>query len=245
MAKKKLRKLRKGDESKVANTPPHILKQMEDIKKLPDDCFAFLPDKETVEIKLNGEFHNALRLGLEHLMDSQESFRVIRALYRIKHNFVDKKTNKPIPPHMISGFETLMWAVMTLMNTITYAGHVQKKNRVADKTAWWKEFQDAVKVDYRENKNPGVEALDETELANRMGLRVDERTGDLVIDKDYLAQHDLTNPETTHSAEDMLKGRFGIDLEAGDVIDEKLMNPDHYAIPRKRQRGMDGKNEDW
>ena len=132
MAKKKLRKLKKGEEAKIANASPEFLKQLQEIKKLPDDCFTYLPDSETVVIPLNGEFVNALRLGLEHLMESEESFRVVRALYRIKSNF-KQDNGKEIPPNKITRYETLMWAVMTLINTITAAAVAQKKSRVADK----------------------------------------------------------------------------------------------------------------
>lgn len=241
MAKKKLRKLKKGEESKIANATPEFLKQLEEIKKLPEDCFTYLPDNESVQIALNGEFVNALRLSLEHLMESQESFRVIRALYRIKNNFKDDKTNEPIPPNKITRFETAMWSVMTLINTITAAAVVQKKSRVADKEEWFYAFSEALQIDKKE-KAKGAEPLDETELANRMGLRVDEKTGNLTIDKDYLKKHDLTNPDSASAAEDELKGRFGLDP---DNIPLDAMEPEHYPVPIKKQKGMKGKFEKW
>ena len=123
----------------------------------------------------------------------------------------------------------------------------ERKIIVADAESW--NLPQYLRVSYgREEENQAflsrVVDVDTNSSSNRFNR---ERASEFVatVDRNRLAQHDLTNPETTHSAEDMLKGRFGIDLEAGDVIDEKLMNPDHYAIPRKRQRGMDGKNEDW
>lgn len=240
MAKKKLRKLKKGEESKIQNASPEFLKQMQEIKKLPEDCFTYLPDTESVQIALNGEFVNALRLALEHLMESQESFRVIRALYRIKSNF-KSEDGKAIPPNKITRFETSMWAVMTLMNTITAAAVAQKKSRVADKQEWFYAFSEALKLDRKEDAK-GANPLDEAELANRMGLRVDERTGDLVIDKEYLKQHDMTNSGTTTEAEDVLKGRYGLDP---DNIPLEAMDPEHYPIPIRKQKGMKGKLEEW
>jgi hypothetical protein len=134
-----------------------------------------------------------------------------------------------------------MWAVMTLINTITASAVAQKKSRVADKEEWFHAFSEALKIDKREDAK-GADPLDETELANRMGLRVDERTGDLVIDKDYLKKHDMTNPEVTTEAEDVLKGRFGLDPEN---IPLEEMEPEHYPIPIHRQKGMKGKTEKW
>ena len=239
MAKKKLRKLKKGEEAKIANASPEFMKQLQEIKKLPDDCFTYLPDSETVVIPLNGEFVNALRLGLEHLMESEESFRVVRALYRIKSNF-KQDNGKEIPPNKITRYETLMWAVMTLINTITAAAVAQKKSRVADKAEWFHAFSEALQIDKREEAK-GADPLDETELANRMGMRINER-GDLVLDKDYLAQHDMTNPEVSHEAEDILTGRFGLDP---DNIPLDAMEPEHYPIPIRKQKGMKGKMEKW
>jgi len=239
MAKKKLRKLKKGEESKITNTSPEFMKQLQEIKKLPDDCFTYLPDAETVVIPLNGEFVNALRLGLEHLMDSEESFRVVRALYRIKSNF-KAEDGKDIPPNKITRYETCMWAVMTLINTITAAAVAQKKSRVADKAEWFNAFHEALQIDKKEDVT-GAEPLDETELANRMGMRINER-GDLVLDKDYLKQHDMTNPDTNHEAADILTGRFGLDPEN---IPLEAMEPEKYPIPIKDQKGMGGKLEKW
>lgn len=243
MAKNKTRKLKKGEESKLQNASPEFLKQLQEIQKLPDDCFVYLPDAESVTINLNGEFQNALRLGLEHLMESEESFRVIRALYRIKTNFKDDKGN-PIPPNKITNFETLMWSVITLTASITAAAVQQKKSRVADKTEWFSAFDKAFKVD-KKDKSTGVDPLDETELANRMGLRVDERTGELVIDKEYLKKHDLNNPDLNHTATEILKGRFGIDVSDGQEIDLSILEPEQYPIPVNKQKGMKGKMEKW
>jgi len=173
-------------------------------------------------------------------MESEESFRVVRALYRIKSNF-KSEDSKEIPPNKITRYESLMWAVMTLINTITAAAVAQKKSRVADKQEWFHAFSEALKIDKKEDAK-GAEPLDETELANRMGLRVDERTGDLVIDKDYLAKHDMTNSDITHEAEDMLSGRFGLDPNN---IPLEEMEPEHYPIPIKNQKGMKGKTEKW
>jgi hypothetical protein len=131
---------------------------------------------------------------------------------------------------------------MTLLNTINVAGVTQKKSRVADKTEWFKAFDEAMKLDKREDA-VGADPLDETELANRMGLRVDEKTGGLVIDAEYLKKHDMKSVDTNHSAEDELQGRFGIKLEEGEVIDEELINPTDYVIPIKKQKGMKGKVE--
>ena len=236
MAKKTTRKLKKGEEKLLENASPQFLEQLKEIKKLPDDCFTYLPDAETVQVNLNGEFVNALRLGLEYLMENEESFRVIRALYRIKDNFKD------IPPNKITRYETCVWAVMTLLNTINVAGVTQKKSRVADKTEWFKAFDEAMQLDKRDDAT-GVDPLDETELANRMGLRVDEKTGGLVIDAEYLKKHDMKSVDTSHSAEDELQGRFGIKLEEGEVIDEKIINPTDYVIPIRKQKGMKGKME--
>ena len=243
MAKNKTRKLKKGEESKLHNASPEFLKQLQEIKKLPDDCFVYLPDVESVTIKLSGQFHNALRLGLEHLMESEESFRVIKALYRVKTNFMDEK-GKPIPPNKITNYEVLMWSVMTLTTAITAAGVEQKKSRVADKVEWFKALDKAFKVDKKED-HTAVEALDEVELANRMGLRVDERTGELVIDKEYLKQHDLNNPDLNDPATDILKGRFGIDVSNGQEIDLSILEPEQYPIPVNKQKGMKGKMEKW
>lgn len=238
MAKKRTRKLKKGEEKLLDDASPEFLGQLQEIKKLPENCFTYLPDNESVQVVLNGEFVNALRLGLEHLMESEESFRVIRALYRIKDNFKD------IPPHKITRYETCMWAVMTLINTINASAVIQKKSRVADRAEWFKAFDAAMQLDKKEDSK-GVDPLDETELANRMGLRVDVRTGQLVIDPEYLKKHDMKNPETTHAAEDELYGRFGIKLEEGELIDEELINPTNYVIPKRKQKGMKGKLENF
>ena len=169
-------------------------------------------------------------------MENEESFRVIRALYRIKDNF------KNIPPNKITRYETCVWAVMTLLNTINVAGVVQKKSRVADKEEWFKAFDEAMQLDKKEDA-VGADPLDETELANRMGLRVDKKTGGLVIDEEYLKKHDMKSVDTSHSAEDELQGRFGIKLEEGETIDEELINPTDYVIPIRKQKGMKGKVE--
>jgi len=99
-----------------------------------------------------------------------------------------------------------------------------------------------MKLDKREDA-VGADPLDETELANRMGLRVDEKTGGLVIDAEYLKKHDMKSVDTSHSAEDELQGRFGIKLEEGEIIDEELINPTDYVIPIRKQKGMEGKME--
>lgn len=238
------RKLKKGDEDLLKNASPEFLAQMEEIKKLPDDSFVYLPDEEAVTMDLSGKFHNALRTTLGYLLESEESFKVIKALYRVKHNFMDLKTKKPIPPNKITPYETAMWTILNLTEAITAASVAQKKSRVVDKAQFMKAFADVMSADKRDY-NPNLQALDETELANRMGLRVDDRTGELVIDKEYLKQHDLTNPKENTIADDELKGRFGVNLGPDDIIDEELINPTNYIIPERKQKGNKGKYEEW
>lgn len=211
--------------------PSQALKdQMKKINGLPDNCFTSLPYDQEVTIPISGRFLSVLRQQMSYLLECEETYNVLKALARIKENFIDSTTKLPFKSNQISLFEQALWANMTMISAISAAADQQKKSTVYDKD----EFFNSVDRTMKENQTQdNIKPLDETELAARMGMTVDNN-GNLHIDKDFLKKQSAYQYNGATEV-DIALNRYKETSESL-IEDPSKMDPLSYSKPNELRK---------